>query len=339
MLMNVTDPRQEEFGARVEVYRQVLGAHCYRMMGSLQDAEDMVQETFLRAWRRRGTLEDASSLRAGLYAIATNACLDALKRRPKRLAPVMLGAASTLAEPIPQKILEPIWLEPYPDALLLTSGERNPEELAIEREHIALAFIVALHLLPPRQRAVLLLRDVLDWPAGEVAGYLDTSVSAVKSALHRARAIMSSYYTSHQAPAAEPAWKLDGATQQQLNAYVGAWEAADGDALAHLLKEDATFSMPPIPAWYRGREAIRALVARTVFSGEAQGRWRLLPTAANGQTAFGLYRQAETTGAYSPYAIQVVKLSGQMVSDITTFIDADLFRHFDLPPTVSAVPM
>ena len=204
--MGVTERLQTEFGARVEVYRQELGAHCYRMTGSLQDAEDLVQETFLRAWRRRDTIEDASSLRAWLYAIATNACLDALKRRLKRLAPVMLGAASTLAEPIPQKILEPIWLEPYPDALLLISGERNPEELVIEREHIALAFIVALHLLPPRQRAVLLLRDVLEWPASEVAGFLDTSVSAVKSALHRARAIMAGYYNSHQAPAADPGW-------------------------------------------------------------------------------------------------------------------------------------
>jgi RNA polymerase sigma-70 factor (ECF subfamily) len=337
--MSVTDLRQEEFGARVEMYRQELGAHCYRMMGSLQDAEDLVQETFLRAWRRRETLEEATSLRAWLYAIATNACLDALKRRPKRLAPVMLGAASTLAEPIPQKILEPIWLEPYPDALLLASGERNPEELVIEREHIALAFIVALHLLPPRQRAVLLLRDVLEWPASEVAGFLDTSVSAVKSALHRARAIMSDYYSSHQAPAADPGWKLDGAAQQQLNAYISAWEAADGAALAHLLKEDATFSMPPIPAWYRGREAIRALVARTVFSGEAQGRWRLLPTAANGQVAFGLYRQTETANLYQGYGIQVVTLSGRMVSDIITFIDARLIARFDLPPTLSTVPV
>ena len=168
------------------------------MMGSIQDAEDMVQETFLRAWRRRDTIEDASSLRAWLYAIATNACLDTLKKRPKRLAPVTLGAASTLAEPVPQKILEPIWLEPYPDALLLTDGERNPEELAIEREHVALAFVVALHLLPPRQRAVLLLRDVLDWPASEVATFLDTTVSAVKSALHRARTIMAEHYNSHQ---------------------------------------------------------------------------------------------------------------------------------------------
>ena len=337
--MSVTDLRQEEFGAQVEVYRQELGAHCYRMMGSLQDAEDMVQETFLRAWRRRESLEEATSLRAWLYAIATNACLDALKKRPKRLAPVMLGAASTLAEPIPQKILEPIWLEPYPDALLLKDVERNPEEQAIEREHIALAFIVALHLLPPRQRAVLLLRDVLDWPASEVATFLDTSVSAVKSALHRARAIMSGYYSSHQAPAADPGWMLDGATQQQLNAYIGAWEAADGDALAYLLKEDATFSMPPIPAWYRGREAIRMLVARTVFSGEARGRWRLLPTAANGQVAFGLYRQTETASLYQGYGIQVVTLSGRMVSDIITFIDARLIAHFDLPPTLSTVPV
>jgi len=337
--MSVSDLRQTEFGAQVEVYRRELGAHCYRMMGSIQDAEDMVQETFLRAWRRHEALEEVSSLKAWLYAIATNACLDALKRRPKRLAPIMLGAASTLTEPIPQKILEPIWLEPYPDALLLTGDERNPEEVVIEREHITLAFIVALHLLPPRQRAVLLLRDVLDWPASEVATFLDTTVSAVKSALHRARAILADHYHDHHAPGADPDLKLDSTTQQQLNAYVGAWEAADSVALARLLKEDATFSMPPIPAWYRGRESIRALVSRTVFSGEAHGRWRLLPTAANAQTAFGLYRQAETSGLYQAYGIQVVTRSGQMIRDITTFIDAELFAHFDLPPTLSTVPV
>jgi RNA polymerase sigma-70 factor (ECF subfamily) len=336
--MSVSELRQEEFGARVETYRQELGAYCYRMMGSIQDAEDMAQETFLRAWRRHEALEEPSSLRAWLYAIATNACLDALKRRPRRLVPVMLGAASTLTEPIPQKILEPIWLEPYPDPLLLTGDERNPEELVIEREHIALAFIVALHLLPPRQRAVLLLRDVLDWPASEVAAFLDTTVPAVKSALHRARAILADHYKDHHAPTANPGWKLDGATQQQLSAYVGAWEAADGAALARLLKEDATFSMPPIPAWYRGREAIRALVAHTVFSGDAQGRWRLLPTVANGQVAFGLYRQAETTSLYRAYGIQVVTLSGRTVSDITTFIDAELFARFNLPSTISLAP-
>jgi RNA polymerase sigma-70 factor (ECF subfamily) len=332
--MRVSEQHESEFGARVELYRQELRAHCYRMMGSIQDAEDMVQETFLRAWRRHESLEDASSLRAWLYAIATNACLDTLKRRPKRLTPVMLGVASNLADPIPQKTWEPIWLEPYPDALHLTDGERNPEELAIEHEHIALAFIVALHLLPPRQRAILLLRDVLDWPASEVATFLETTVSAVKSALHRARAIMAGYYSEHPAPTADSGWRLDDATQQQLTAYVNAWEAADGDALTRLLKEDATFSMPPIPAWYQGREAIRTLVSRTVFSGQARGRWRLLSTAANGQVAFGLYRQDETTGIYRGYGIQVVTLSGRMVSDVTTFRDTSLIAHFGLPSTL-----
>jgi RNA polymerase sigma-70 factor (ECF subfamily) len=331
--MRVSEQHESEFGARVELYRQELGAHCYRMMGSIQDAEDMVQEAFLRAWRRHESLEDVSSLRAWLYAIATNVCLDTLKKRPKRLAPVMLGAASSLAEPIPQKAWEPVWLEPYPDALLLTDDDRNPEELAIEREHIAMAFIVALHLLPPRQRAILLLRDVLDWPASEVATFLNTTVSAVKSALHRARAILAGYYNEHPATTAEQGWRLEGATQQ-LSAYVNAWEAADGDALARLLKEDATFSMPPIPAWYQGREAIRTLVSRTVFSGQARGRWRLLPTAANGQVAFGLYRQDETADIYQGYGIQVVTLSGRMVSDVTTFRDTSLIAQFGLPTTL-----
>ncbi len=333
--MRVSARDQAEFGVQIEVYRRDLQVHCYRMMGSVQDAEDMVQETFLRAWRRRETVEQLSSLKAWLYAIATNVCLDQLKRRPKRMVPVTRDVAGSLAEPIPRAIAEPIWLEPYPDSLLLAVDELNPEELVTAREHISMAFIVALHLLPPRQRAVLLLRDTLDWPASEVAALLGTTVSAVKSALHRARTVLAERRTALDAEYDRP---LDNKLQKQLAAYMTAWEAADIPTLVSLLKDDASFSMPPIPAWYQGRETVRALVSRTVFSGDAQNRWRLRPIRANGQPAFGLYRVAETPGHYSAYGIQVVTLADQAISDVITFVKPALFPHFDLPATLSAIP-
>jgi RNA polymerase sigma-70 factor, ECF subfamily len=322
---------QEGFGMLVEPHRRELKAHCYRMMGSVQDAEDMVQETFLRAWRRRDTFEGRASFRAWLYRIATNVCLDTLKRRPRRAVPVTRQSVSTLVEPIPPSVMEPVWLEPYPDDLL-TVGDSGPEGQFSARENITLAFIAALHLLPPRQRAVLILRDVLDWQANEVAELLDMTVSAVKSALHRARTTLASH---DYAPDTEPdaARVLNEVSQAQLEDYVRAWETADVDALLRLLKDDATFSMPPIPSWYRGRETIGGLTAKTVFSGQANGRWRLLPTRANGQTAFGLYRQTEY-GGYAAYGIQVLTFDRNLIADIITFRSPDLFPHFKLPATL-----
>lgn len=333
--MSVSTRDQAEFGAQIEPYRRELQVHCYRMMGSVQDAEDMVQEAFLRAWRRRETITQATALKSWLYAIATHVCLDQLKKRPKRMVPVTRDAAGSLAEPIPQAIVEPIWLEPYPDSLLLAADELNPEKLVTAREDISMAFIVALHLLPPRQRAVLLLRDTLDWPATEVAALLGTTASAVKSALHRARAILAERRVALDTEYDRP---LDGEMQKQLAAYLAAWEAADIPAFVSLLKDDATFSMPPIPAWYQGREMVRELVSRTVFSGDAQGRWRLRPTRANGQPAFGLFRATEERGHYRAYGIQVVTLANQAISDVITFINPALFPHFGLPATLSAIP-
>src|SRR5579871_6399888 len=208
--MSVSTLDQAEFGARIETYRRELRVHCYRMMGSIHDADDMVQETFLRAWRRRETIEDPSALKAWLYKVATNVCLDALKSRPKRRVPITHGNEGTLAEPIPAEIIEPIWLEPYPDTQLPLVDGHTPEDLIIAREHVTLAFIVALHRLPPRQRAVLLLRDVLDWSANEVAVLLNTTISAVKSALHRARAILADYRAK---PDPDQGLTLDGTIQ------------------------------------------------------------------------------------------------------------------------------
>lgn len=329
--MNLNMVDHHEFGVLVERHQRELQVHCYRLMGSVHDAEDMVQETLLRAWHSRGTLENQAALRAWLYRIATNVCLDALKRRANRYVPVTRQGASTLAEPIPAAIREPIWLEPYPDDLLF-ADDTDPEARLLARDSIALAFIAALHLLPPRQRAVLILRDVMDWSANEVATLLNTTVSSVKSALHRARSTLSNYdYTYNTVTSLT----LDESLQTQLDHYVLAWETADIGALIDLLKDDATFSMPPIPSWYRGRNTIGELVARTVFSGQASGRWRLRATRANSQPAFGLYRQSDVQGGYQAYGIQVLTIRSDQIADITTFANPALFTYFNLPLTLN----
>lgn len=318
---------QEAFGSLVQQYQRELLVHCYRLMGALHDAEDMLQETYLRAWRARGTYAGKAPLRAWLYKIATHACLDALRQRKRRFVPRTREAASDLEAPIPASVMEPIWLEPLPEEWL-AAAEGDPESIVIRREHIRLAFIAALHRLTPQQRAVLLLREVLGYPATEAATLLELSVPAVKSALHRARTAMaaSGEWLAHDR--AEP-------DQDHLRAfladYVRAWEAADADALARLLREDATFSMPPIPAWYRGREIIRGLTQKTVFAGDAQGRWRLLSTQANSQTAFGLYRQSEDPVCHAAYGIQVLTFDGEQLADIITFRDPALLARFGLP--------
>ncbi len=327
-LSSLSSLDQQQFGILIEVYRRELQAHCYRMMGGVQDAEDMVQETFLRAWRGRSTFEGRATLRAWLYQIATHIYLDTLKKRPRRVVPVTRQAVSQAAEPIPAAVMEPIWLEPYPDDLLMPAHDTPEEHLAL-RENITMAFIAALHLLPPRQRAVLILRDVLEWSANDVAVLLNTTVTAVKSALHRARTTLAQYDA-----ASEGQPHLDDIAQTQLDAYVQAWETADIDSLLVLLKRDATFSMPPIPSWYRGQDEIRALTSRTIFSGQAQGRWRLLPTRANHQIAFGLYRQAEIPTVYHGYGIQVLTYDGPLIADITTFRNPALMPSFHLPATL-----
>jgi RNA polymerase sigma-70 factor (ECF subfamily) len=297
------------------------------MLGSLHEAEDLIQETLLRAWRSRHTYEGRAPLRAWLYRIATNLCLDALRQRPRRGLPVGRQGPASLDEPVPASVMEPIWLEPFPDDLL-PEEDANPEARYTQRESVALAFMTSLQLLPPRQRAVLILRDVLDWPAAEVAEWLGQSVPAVKSALHRARSTLAG-----QAEVERPAPAPDERLRVRLEQYVRAWEDADVDGLAALLKADATFSMPPIPAWYQGRETIAGLVAKTVFAGPARGCWRLLPTRANGRLAFGLYRVA-ASGGHAFYGIQVLKLDRLAVADVTTFRAPSLAKWFNLPERI-----
>ncbi|MEZ4731386.1 MAG: RNA polymerase subunit sigma-70 [Caldilineaceae bacterium] len=320
----------EEFGQLVEPYRRELRVHCYRMLGSLLDAEDLVQETLLRAWRRRETFAQRGTLRAWLYKIATNLCLDALQARSRRTIPVVRQPAATLDAPIPPAVSEPIWLEPFPDTLLAPDST-NPEAHVLRKESVTLAFIHLLQHLPPRQRAVLILRDVLEWPASDVADLLDLSVPAVKSALYRARTTLAAQPVVSTATTVPPA--PDEQTHALLARYVQAWEKADPHELATLLQSDATFSMPPIPAWYQGRATIQALVTKTIFAGDAVGRWRLLPTRANGQVAFGLYRRGDD-GQYGAYGIQLLTLAGQALTDILTVRNPALLPFFDLPATL-----
>ena len=316
------------FGALVEPHRRELLTHCYRMLGSFQDAEDQVQETLLRAWRRLDTYEGRASFRAWLYKIATNACLDALKKRSRRALPPDLRAASDPGEPILPPVTDPIWLEPFPDDLLALSAA-NPEARYEAHESITLAFMTALQRLPPRQRSVLLFCDVLDWPAPEVASLLETTVPAINSVLYRARSSLSKNYTAQNYRDYRLAREKER-TGELLRRYVQAWESADIDALVALLKEDATFPMPPLPLWYKGRSAIRAFVSAVILSGEARGRWALHPLKANGQPAYAWYRRDDSSGRYQAYAIQVLTIQDEFFSDVTTFGYPQLFPHFGL---------
>lgn len=321
----------QAFSAITEPHRHRLQVHCYQMLGTIQDAEDLVQEAFLRAWQHRATYAGRASVRAWLYKIATNLCLDALAKRKRRALPHQRQAAADLNEPIPPDLNEPIWLEPFPDDLLAPTG-MNPENHVLVCEQISLAFLALLQTLPPRQRAVLLLRDVLEWQASEVAELLDLTVPAVKSLLFRARRTLAAqdYHPLSNGPSTVAAATDLHTLYQQ---YMAAWAAADVDGFVALLQAEATFAMPPIPAWYRGRTTIGKLVAKTVFGGDAQGRWRLLPTRANGQSAFGLYRRGEVDGrrVYQAYGIQVITVIGQRIADIITFRVPALFPKFGLP--------
>ncbi|MBX3064666.1 MAG: sigma-70 family RNA polymerase sigma factor [Anaerolineae bacterium] len=320
---------QHDFAALTEPHRRELQVHCYRMLGSIHDAEDMVQETFLRAWLRRETFEGRASFRAWLYKIASNVCLDALDKRPRRVLPMSRRPPASTDDPIPPPLSEPIWLEPFPDELLAPE-EASPEARISAQENITLAFIAALHLLPPRQRAVLILRDVLDWQANEVADLLNLSVPAVKSALHRARTTLTTHYPS----GIESNIKhlADKTMQPQLERYVTAWQSADVNMLLSLLTEEATFSMPPIPVWYRGRADIGWLFTARLFTNRAQGRWRLLPSLpANHQITFGLYQRDENDQRYHVYGVQVLRFKADQIAEIITFRTPTLASYFKLP--------
>jgi RNA polymerase sigma-70 factor (ECF subfamily) len=324
----------QAFAHLSEPYRRELTSHCYRMLGSLLDAEDMVQETYLRAWRRLETYNNLAPFRTWLYKIATNACLDLIDRRPKRSLPVEKGPPSDPTVPLQPPSTEPLWIEPFPDELL-APAQISPETRYESSESISLAFLVVLQDLPARQRCALILGDVLDWNAEEIAGVLDATVSAVNSLLHRARATMKQRYRA--GPAQIPfATSEDHQLRKTVERYLHAWENADIEGIVSMLTEEATFPMPPLPVWYQGRSAIRTFLSTTILAGKAKGRWRLLPIRANALPGFAFYRLDETKQQYEPYAIQVLNFEGYLVCDVTTFGYPSLFPVFKLPGAIAA---
>jgi RNA polymerase sigma-70 factor, ECF subfamily len=319
----------EAFARLIGPYRHELLVHCYRMLGSLQDAEDVLQEALLRAWRRLGTLRQPASLRAWLYKIATHACLDALDKRPRRTLPSDIYPPADPWGSMAPPIEGPIWLEPLPDEWLVDASD-HPEARYTMHESIALAFQVALQLLPPRRRAVLILRDVLAWQAKEVAHLLDMTISAVNSALHRARATMRKYHGADR-DAAVRSLPDDERTRRLLGEYVQAWGAGDIAKLIALLKDDATWIMPPLPTWYRGREAIHAFIATRLLAARGVRR-RYIPARANGQPAMAIYHRSDGGEAYRAVGLQVLTIEESVwqIAQVTTFLKPELFSRFAL---------
>ena len=308
-----------EFVERIERHRRELHVHCYRMLGSFDEAEDAVQEALLRAWRSRSTFA-GESLRAWLYRIATNVCLDAIRARSRRVGREIRSFA------------EVPWLQPYPDRLLdeIAATEDEPDAVAVSRETIELAFLAALQVLPPRQRAALVLRDVLGWPANETATLLDTSVAAANSALQRARATMQAHLPSHRADwhAPEPSPE----ERDLLARFIDAHERNDAVAAAAIAAEDIRVTMPPYPWLYDGLDSLAPLFDRA-FGEEREGDWRLLPTAVNRMPASGSYLRAWGDSVFRPFKLDVLRVADGAIVEITTF-GPHLFPELGLPATL-----
>jgi RNA polymerase sigma-70 factor (ECF subfamily) len=321
------DPRRA-FEQLTEPFRRELKLHCYHMLGSLHEAEDLVQESYLRAWRSFATF-DGGSIRAWLYRIATNACLNALESRKRvgRLLPDQLGPASSQMPDAAVPATDVAWLEPYPDSDLrgIADDAPSPEARYTSREAVQLAFVAAIQQLPPRQRAALMLCDVLGWAAAEAATLLGGSTASINSALQRARETLAKRYPEGRPPVAS---LPDAAQQRLLGRYLQAWEGHDVDGFVALLKEDATCTMPPWLQWFMGREAIGSFFA---MSWNTCGGLRLVPTAANGQPAFAVYEHSATDGQWAAHSIHVLTYEAGVISALTLFLDPRLFQSFGLP--------
>jgi RNA polymerase sigma-70 factor, ECF subfamily len=317
------------FASLVEPLRRELTVHCYRMAGSVHDAEDLVQETYLRAWRGFHNFENRSSVRTWMYRIATNVCLTALDSRNRRPMPTGLGQPSSDPYGVLESRPEVTWLEPVPDSVVWGGPADDPAAAAVDRESVRLAFIAALQHLTPPQRAILILRDVLAWQASEVAELLNMSTAAVNSSLQRARAQM------HKLDSDDPDKQLDDQhAKELLGDYVAAFENYDVKRIVELLAEDAVWEMPPYVGWYQGSTAIGHLI-ETHCPAEAAGDQIMVPTSANGQPAFALYMR-EPDGKHRAFQLQVLTLSGKGVSHVSTFFDTTLFKEFGLPEVVAA---
>jgi RNA polymerase sigma-70 factor, ECF subfamily len=328
---DVTDRADLGFEDQLEHHRVELTGYCYRMLGSAADADDAVQEALSRAWRAVDRFEGRSSVRTWLYRIATNVCLDVLRGRQRRARPMDLGPASTVADAELVALPDGRWLEPVPDGRVVAL-DADPAERAVARESLRLAFVAALQHLPPRQRAVLVLFEVLRWSAAEIAELLDTSVPAVNSALQRARATLA----DRPSDAGEAFDPLDASQQHLLERYLEAFERYDMEALTSLLHEDATQSMPPYDLWLRGREEV---VAWMVGPGAGCEGSRLVPTIANGMPAFGQYRPASSGSGHDPWALQIVEVTDGMITGLNAYLDTERwFPLFDLPPHLPGDP-
>ncbi len=327
---------ESAFADLVERHRGELRVHCYRMLGSFDEAQDLVQETFLRAWKNLGGFEGRSTFRAWLYRIATNACLDALDGRPKRVLPQHLsGPSDPSAALLPPADLP--WLQPFPDRLWepAAPSEHEPDAAVVARETIELAFLAAIEHLPPRQRAVLILRDVVGWPAKQVAALLDGSVASVNSALQRARATLREHLPERRLD-----WAQAAPTEREravLRRYLDAIGHADLAAVAAVLAEDVRTAMPPWPMWFQGRDAVVAALAESwdAASPGYVGRFQMVPTRANGQPAVATYVRGRDDTNHRAFAISVLRIEGDQIVEVTAFHDLGLFPAFALPMTWS----
>jgi RNA polymerase sigma-70 factor (ECF subfamily) len=318
-----TAPSTAQLQSELEQSRTELTGFCYRMLGSPFEAEDAVQETMLRAWRGLDAFEGRSALRSWLYRIATNVCLNMKSASQRRARPMDLGGPSSADRPLPQPLTESTWIEPVPDSHVIGDGG-DPAELAVSRESVRLAFVAAIQHLPPRQRAVLILREVLHWKADEVAELLETTVASVNSALQRARATFARRQIS-DTDVLEPS---DQAQRALLTRYVDAFERYDMDALTGLLREDADWNMPPYDLWLKTHRDIRAWC---LGPGVGCRGSRLIPTVANGSPAFAQYKPAPD-GSREPWSLQVLEISDGEITGITFFLDTDrLFPLFGVP--------
>jgi len=339
---------EDAYADLVAPRRAELHAHCYRMLGSVQDAEDALQEALLRAWRGLPRFQGRSSVRSWLYRIATNACLDALGRRPARMLPLDHGPASDPHDGPGRPLVESVWIEPYPDERLAARlDEGAPEARFDMRESVELAFVAALQHLPPRQRAVLILREVLGFSAAEVAEELDTTVASVNSAMQRARASLDERLPDESQQAV--ARRLgDAELREIVDRYVAAWEAGDVEAVVGMLAEDVVVTMPPMATWYAGRDAARVFLEEFAFA----RRWsrdrevfeagvrdvRLVRTSANGQPALAAYNRDPEDGRLRPYALQVLTLRGGLIAQVDGFVTPRHFPAFGLPDVLEDRP-
>jgi RNA polymerase sigma-70 factor (ECF subfamily) len=309
---------ESAYAQLLEPYRGELHAHCYRMLGSVHDAEDALQDASLRAWRGLGRFEGRSSLRSWLYTIATNTCLNQIARRPKRVLPIDYGPATDPSDGLGMPLVETVWIEPYPDeTMAIEDGYASPDARFERRESLELAFVAALQLLPATQRAVLILREVLGFSAKEVAETLQTTVASVNSALQRARKTIDDKLPERSQQETLRAIG-DEKLQEIVDAYMDALARGDVPRVVEMLAEDAAWSMPPLPCWFGGREGITGFLEFGPLSG--RWRWKHLPVRVNGQAAVGVYQWDEQEAAFLPFALDVLTLEGDRIKQVTAFI-------------------